>query len=124
MTWTYFLLILVNTLLLVTGQFLWKYGLEQRDIQFSSIQSILRMLLSPYILAGLTLYGVATILWLFILTKVQLSVAYPFQSLAYLFAIIGAYFFFGESITLMKVLGVLIIIIGVSILGFSSSEPL
>ncbi|EHL79073.1 EamA family transporter [Bacillus smithii] len=112
-----FVLILVNTLILVSGQFLWKYGMMKSGQSFSSLLGILKLLLSPYILTGLILYGAATVLWLFILSKVPLSVAYPIQSLAYVFALFGAYFFFGETLTSWKIAGVLLIVAGVAMIS-------
>lgn len=119
---TNFILILINTLILVSGQFLWKYGVMQRNVSFQSIQEIASLLLSPFILGGLALYGIATVLWLFILTKVPLSIAYPIQSLAYVFAVFGAYFIFNEQLSFAKIAGVLLIVLGVSLIGFSSSS--
>lgn len=114
-----YVLILLNTLILVSGQFLWKFGMMNKENSFSSVGEVIKLLLSPYILSGLTMYGFATVLWLFILTRVPLSVAYPLQSLAYVFAVFGAYFIFNESLSIMKIAGVLLIIIGVSLIGFS-----
>lgn len=117
-----YLLILLNTLILVSGQFIWKYGMMKNEASFSSVTDILKLLFSPYILTGLTMYGFATVLWLFILTRVPLSVAYPIQSLAYVFAVFGAYFIFNESLSAMKIAGVLLIIIGVSFIGLSPTK--
>lgn len=116
------LLILLNTLILVSGQFLWKIGMTNRSVSFDSLGAITRVMISPYILSGLVLYGMATILWLFILTKVPLSVAYPIQSIAYILAVFGAYFFFQEEITLWKVIGVILIMAGVSFIGVSEFQ--
>lgn len=113
------LLVLLNTLILVSGQFLWKYGMEKQADAFSSIFSIIRLFFTPYIFTGLMMYGLATVLWLFILTKVPLSAAYPLQSLAYIIAVFGAFFIFGEAITFWKIAGVLFIMIGVSLIGVS-----
>lgn len=115
-------LILLNTLILVSGQFLWKIGMTNRSVSFDSIGAIFRVMISPYILSGLFLYGIATVLWLFILTKVPLSVAYPIQSIAYILAVFGAYFFFQEEITLWKVIGVFLIMAGVSFIGISEFQ--
>lgn len=122
MSFINFILILTNTLILVSGQFLWKYGMMQRNVSFQSIQDIMSLLLSPFILSGLVLYGFATVLWLFILTRVPLSVAYPIQSMAYIFAVFGAYFIFNETLSIAKVVGVLFIMIGVSLIGFTSNS--
>ncbi|PUB05907.1 EamA family transporter [Paenisporosarcina sp. OV554] len=115
-----YLLILLNTMILVSGQFLWKFGMMNKENSFSSLGEIIKLMFSPYIVTGLTMYGFATILWLFILTRVPLSVAYPLQSLAYVFAVFGAFFIFNEPLSFMKIVGVLMIIIGVSFIGFSS----
>ncbi|WP_449537827.1 EamA family transporter [Ferdinandcohnia sp. Marseille-Q9671] len=116
---TNFFLILINTIILVSGQFMWKFGLQNKQVEFDSIISIIKLFLTPFIIGGLSLYGLATVLWLFILTKVPLSVAYPIQSIAYILAIVGAYFIFNEPITIWKVVGCLFIMIGVSFIGIS-----
>ncbi|REB08545.1 hypothetical protein DVB69_05250 [Sporosarcina sp. BI001-red] len=114
---THLLLILINTLILVSGQFLWKIGMTRENPNFSSFSAIVKVMFSPYILSGLVIYGFATVLWLFILTKVPLSVAYPLQSLAYIFAVFGAYFLFNEPLGWWKVSGVLLIMVGVAFVG-------
>lgn len=115
----YSLLVLLNTVILVSGQFLWKYGMEKQEDAFSSIFSVVRLFFTPYIFTGLVMYGLATVLWLFILTKIPLSTAYPLQSLAYIIAVFGAFFIFGEAVTVWKIAGVLLIMIGVSLIGVS-----
>lgn len=117
-----FLLILANTLMLVSGQFLWKFGLQSKSNVFESFYSVIKLFLSPYVLSGLFLYGLATVLWLFILTRVPLSVAYPIQSIAYILAAVGAYFVFGESITVYKIIGCTFIMIGVAFIGLTSTQ--
>jgi drug/metabolite transporter (DMT)-like permease len=117
MTLTYLIIIISNTMILVAGQFLWKIGLHDNANSFSSIGNVSRLFLSPYILGGLFIYGISTVIWFFILSRVQLSMAYPFQSFAYIFAIIGSYIFFGEAITFNKVLGCIFIVLGVYLIN-------
>ena len=116
------LLILANTLMLVTGQFLWKWGMMNKQHEFSSLLGIVRILFSPPILGGLIIYAFATILWLFILSRVPLSIAYPLQSLAYIITVFGAYFIFKEPITLYKVVGCLFILFGISLIGLTGKS--
>jgi drug/metabolite transporter (DMT)-like permease len=113
-----FFLILINTLLLVSGQFLWKTGLQHNESGFSSLRTIVQLMLSPYILGGLVLYGIATVLWLYILSRVELGIAYPIQSLAYIFAVFGAYWIFNEPLSVPKVVGCLMILGGVIFIGW------
>lgn len=65
MTILNFLLILVNTLILVSGQFLWKLGGMKRGASFHSIQDIISLFLSAYILRVLSLYGIETVLCIY-----------------------------------------------------------
>jgi uncharacterized membrane protein len=121
MTLVNFLLILLNTVILVSGQFLWKFGMENQTISLS-VSSIVKVLFSPFVFSGLAMYGFATVLWLYILSKVPLSVAYPIQSLAYVIAVFGAHFIFNETLTVYKIIGCLLIMIGVSLIGFSPNS--
>ena len=41
------------------------------------------MIFSPMVLTGLTLYGVGTMLWLFALRELDLSLAYPFVAMSF-----------------------------------------
>jgi multidrug transporter EmrE-like cation transporter len=117
MTIVNLLLILANTLLLVCGQFLWKFGLKYNEMSFRSLRAVAQLLISPYILGGLMLYAIATVLWLFILSRVDLGLAYPIQSLAYIFAIFGAYWIFNEPLSVPKIIGCLLILSGVICIG-------
>lgn len=118
MTPVSFFLILLNTLILVGGQFLWKYGMQQSPGGFGSLSGVVRLFLSPYVLSGLAMYGVATVLWLYVLSRVPLSLAYPVQSLAYIIAVIGAYYVFGEPLNAAKIAGCVLILAGVSLIGW------
>lgn len=47
------------------------------------------------------------------MTKLELSHAYPFMSLSFVFVLVLSGFFFHESITLPKLLGGLLIMVGI-----------
>ncbi|MFB4167187.1 EamA family transporter [Virgibacillus sp. JSM 102003] len=115
-------LILTNTIILVSGQFLWKFGLQHTPPSFASVGSIIKMFFNPFIFSGLVMYGLATILWLYILTRVPLSIAYPLQSIAYVLAVFGAFFVFDEPLTTFKIIGVLLIVAGVSLIGVAGNQ--
>ncbi|MDF2935461.1 MAG: hypothetical protein K0Q90_834 [Paenibacillaceae bacterium] len=111
-------LILLNTIILVSGQFLWKMGMQQNPGSFGSLAGIFRLFLSPYVLTGLVMYGAATVLWFFILSRVPLSLAYPLQSVAYILAVFGAYFIFHEPLSAAKIGGCVLILAGVALIGW------
>lgn len=107
----YILLVLVNVVLLTTGQIFWK--LSVKNLETYSISSILGVLITPYFIFGALLYVFATIIWIFLLSKLPLSTLYPLQSLAYVLGLFAGYFFFKELISIQKVVGVSIILVGV-----------
>ncbi|WP_442602021.1 EamA family transporter [Paenibacillus sp. KN14-4R] len=101
-----------NIILLVIGQILFKIGLQQSG----GLQWV-KLILSPAIWSGLMLYGIATIVWFIVLSRLPLSVAYPMQSLAYVLAMFPAVWLFGEELTLTKVAGVIVILFGVYLIA-------
>ncbi|WP_068783911.1 EamA family transporter [Paenibacillus phocaensis] len=107
-----YLLLLGNILLLVTGQVLFKIGLSR-----SGGLHWVKLATSPAVIGGIVLYVLATLLWFAVLSRLPLSVAYPLQALAYVLALIPAYFLFHETITLTKLAGVAVILLGVVLLA-------
>ncbi len=108
------LLTIVNSILMVTGQTLWKLGATGKEIH--NLGQLLRLFLSPYVIAGLMVYAFASALWIYILNKGELSYVYPIQSTAFIFALIIGTTFFKEQLTTSKIIGVLVICLGVIII--------
>ena len=108
-----FILCVINALMLVTGQILFKLGVKGKD--FNDVINIIKIMFSPIVFTALVLYGLTTILWLYILNKTDISFAYPIQSLALPTVLILSTFFFNEQISVMRWIGVLIIYIGIII---------
>lgn len=108
---THILLFLSNTILLVTGQTLWKIGAGK--IEFSGLKAMVNMALSPWIVIGGILYVIATVIWIYLLSKLPLSLLYPLQSVAYILGLLVAYFLFKEIIPITRWIGVLVILLGV-----------
>ncbi|WP_139996879.1 MULTISPECIES: EamA family transporter [Paenibacillus] len=111
-----YIVLFFNILLLVSGQLLWKTGMNKLDT--SKGDSWMTLLWSPHIWSGLVLYGIATVLWLYVLKKLPLSLAYPLQSLAYVIALVAAVFIFHESVPFQRWVGVAIILVGVIVLAW------
>ena len=65
-----------------------------------------------FFLAALLLYGVLTLLWVWILTFTPLSRAYVFIALAFAITPLAGGFLFGEPITLRLVIGIGLIVGG------------
>ena len=77
---------------------------------------VLAVFTNIYLLAGMFSYAISIILWMVVLSKVNVSIAYPFLSIGYIITAVLAYFLLQEPLTLQKIIGILIICLGVFIL--------
>ena len=96
----------------IFGQMFLKKGVTLTNFN-SNIVSIISTILTPTLMLGFFFYGVSAILWLFVLKSFPLSVAYPSLSLTYVFVVFLSSVFFGENITITKIIGVVLIFSGV-----------
>ena len=119
-----FLLLFFNVLLTVMGQILFKHGMNTigrinslRDATGKLVQAFL----NPYILSGIAIYGFTTLVWLIILSRVKLSIAYPMLSSGYVLSILFSWMLFKESIPKIRIIGALIICIGVYLVAQGES---
>lgn len=107
----------------VLSQLLFKQGmliLGGINFSLSNILSLIASTLkNPFLLSGLVFYGISFLLWLLVLSKMKLSIAYPITSLNFVLAIIASYFLFGERISPIQFIGIFLIIIGVIALARS-----
>jgi multidrug transporter EmrE-like cation transporter len=62
---------------------------------------------------ALFVYSIGVINWMMALRSVKLSVAYPLTSLNYVGIFLGSFYWFGEQISTLRMLGVLLIFAGV-----------
>ena len=113
----YVLAIFVSICLAVGGQFLLKKGMVDIgpfSINISTmIQQYARILLNPLVLGGIFCFAVSMLVWLYVLSRVELSTAYPFASLNYVLILVGSHFLFNEAVTPTKMIGVAVIVLGV-----------
>ena len=72
---------------------------------------------NPWIMGGMFLHVSALVVWLWALSKVDISFAYPFLALGYVLVSAMAWFWLGEELNLMKILGMGIIIVGILVLA-------
>lgn len=104
------LLVTVVTLL-ATGQFLFKRaGLAIQGQPLHQGASILATLPSFYL--ALALYGVSTILWIVVLSRVPLTQAYPWMASAMVVVPILGWLFFNERVGPTFWIGIVLIAVG------------
>lgn len=113
---TVYILLLIDIILAALAQLMLKKGmLLLGPIEFSAKNlGVLAVSIfkSWHIPVALVLYGVSLVLWLFVISKISLSSAYPFTALMYVFIIGGAWYMFNEEITINHGIGVALILAG------------
>ena len=113
-----FLLILLDIFLAISGQFLIKLGMNSigSSTNVPLVNFFSKVIVSPFIIGGFVLYFISSFVWFLVLSRVDLSIAYPSLSLGYLLIIVLSFLFLKEPITLFKVIGSLLICFGVFII--------
>lgn len=92
------------------------------------LQTIGKAAREPRLWAGLFLFGISSLFWLVVLSRVPLSVAYPFVGISYIFVVGFARFVLHEHIPALRWIGVAVVAMGIAIIGLSfrrvSGNPL
>jgi len=110
-------LIGASVLAAVLGQLSLKYGLSQGS------QPVLNqgwhVLFNPFVVLGLALYGGGAMAWLGVLSRVDLSLAYPFLALNFVLVSLVAHFALGEAVPVGRWLGIAVIVGGILLVARS-----
>lgn len=99
--------------LLAAGQTLFKLAAMKLRGAGAASTDLMGLALIPSFWIALVLYGLGTLLWIFILQTVPLSRAYPFMALAFVMVPLLAVLLFSERLNLTYALGALLIVAGV-----------
>jgi drug/metabolite transporter (DMT)-like permease len=102
--------LLGTPLMIAMGQVLFK--MTSATAGEFSVRGLLALALNPILIAALVLYGVGTVIWIYVLRSVPLTIAYSFMGLTFCFVPLLAQAFFGEPLTLRYALGAVLIIAG------------
>lgn len=81
--------------------------------------TIARAVKEPRIWLGLALFGISSVFWLVVLSRVPLSVAYPFVGISYVVIVLVSRFVLNEHVPALRWLGVVIVATGIAIIGLS-----
>jgi len=114
------ILIVFSVTLAAVGQFLLKLGMLKvgRMDDLTKAPSILfSALINPMVLAGLTVFAISALSWLLVLSRVNLSIAYPMVSLGYVAVVFLSYFILKEQIRPITIAGCLFIGFGVFLIA-------
>jgi drug/metabolite transporter (DMT)-like permease len=97
-------LLTLFSLMLASGQTVFKMAARTAE-SLSSVSGFMSLASNAWFWLALALYGGATLLWIYILQKINLVQAYPFVALGFIIVPIAAYFFLGERVNIMYYAG-------------------
>lgn len=110
----------VTVLLTVYGQIIVKWQVDEAgsvpDTTIGKLHYALSLFAQPWVLTALLAAAIAAGSWMLALTRLDLSVAYPFVALSFVLVLIASAVFFNEALTTPKVAGIVLVVAGL-ILG-------
>ena len=111
------LLSVFTTLLITTGQVLWKIGLQKIGgfymAEKSIVENFFRIIFNGWIFSGFVVYAIATGFFMWLLSKFEISLVIPISSVAFIYSLMAGYWIFNETISPLRIIGVLCIMFGV-----------
>jgi multidrug transporter EmrE-like cation transporter len=118
-----FSLLMTGVLLNAGAQLLLKAGTNSVGVFEFSRDNIIpvgwKLATEPHIAGGLGCYVISVVVWIMALSRVEVSIAYPLLSVGYVVNAIAAWYLFGEAVTVMRLAGIGIIIVGVCVVARS-----
>jgi len=110
------LVILATVSLSAVAQVALKAGVSSPAIAAGASNSAMALILavagSPFIWLGLGIYGGSVLAWMWVLSKVEVSVAYPFVGVSFVLTAIMGAMFLHENVTPLRVAGTLLVATG------------
>lgn len=111
-----YLYISITIMLTVSGQLLVKLGMSRVMRSFEELPRLSALIcasfLQPAVVAGLTCAVLAAVAWFPAISRLPISVAYPFMALPIVLVLFLAPICFGERVTLNQWLGVFVVSLG------------
>ena len=113
-------IILLSILMSSTAHIFLKKGMITHALNTVKSDGIVGLVWSvgtnPWVIGGMALHVSALVVWLWALSKVDISFAYPFLALGYVLVSAMAWMWLGEELNPTKLLGMAIIIVGILVL--------
>ena len=122
----YIVFILFTVLTNAAAQLMLKQGMiSLGPVSFTAdtmIARIFQIVFNPWVFAGLTTFVISMASHLYVLSKVELSFAYPFLSLAYVAVAVFAFVLFKEDLNSWRIAGIAFICVGTVLIAQSGRD--
>lgn len=113
------LMIIGSVLLSALAQISMRKGMSSDSIQnilastANAIESSFVIASNPFVILGLLMYGISAAVWLLVLARIEVTMAYPFVGLGFIVTAILGFLILKEPLGLVRIMGTLLIAIGV-----------
>ncbi|MEM4244896.1 MAG: EamA family transporter [Candidatus Nanoarchaeia archaeon] len=119
----YVIAMFFSLLLSVLGQLLLKRGMNVIGkvslLNRKVLSTVFRMLTNTYIIVGGIVFVASLALWLVVLSKLDVSYAYPIVSINYVAIALASKLFFKETVSKLRWVSIFIICFGVVLVSLS-----
>lgn len=114
-------LIIISIVIAAAGQLCLKAGMNQvgritSEAFGSPFQTFLRVAGVPLVWLGLFFYGLSAVFWMTVLSRVDLSFAYPMVGFSYVVILLLSALLLGEQVSPLRWVGTLIIVAGIIVI--------
>jgi drug/metabolite transporter (DMT)-like permease len=82
----------------------------------TSVGRLVICLTQPLVVLGLSIYGLGTAMWIFAVSKRDISYVFPIAALNYVFVTVGGMVLFDESIPTKRWIGIAVVVLGVALM--------
>ena len=115
------ILILLSVLLNCAAQLLIRKGmLVEGEVGMQNMLShVGSMITNIWLWGAMLCYALSIFLWMSVLSKVEVSYAYPFLSVGYVVSAVAGYALFNENLSPIRIAGIIVICIGVILISRS-----
>ena len=115
------ILILLSVLLNCAAQLLIRKGmLIEGEVGMQNMLShVGSMITNVWLWGAMLCYALSILLWMSVLSKVEVSYAYPFLSVGYVVSAVAGYALFNENLSPVRIAGIIVICIGVILISRS-----
>lgn len=118
-------LAIVGVMIATGGQLLLRAGMERVGYIGASrigkpLTLIWQVATEPRVVFGLLLFGISAAMWLIVLSRIPLSLAYPFAGLTYVFVTIVSRWVLHENVPPLRWFALLLIVGGIVLVGVTA----
>ena len=122
MTRTVLLMILASVVMSALAQIAMKSGMSDRTVVDSLAGGVgwpaaARIAATPLVWLGLGIYAASAVVWLLVLARVEVSLAYPFVGLGFVLTMFLGWLVHDDALTVSRVAGTLLVVAGVVVLA-------